>query len=222
MIKLPKAVIFDMDGTLVDSISYHKKAWLSFLQSHEINLDEQIFDAQNHGTIEEMMFRFFGPNLTNSQLIKFSEEKEDTYRQLFRPEIRELQGLTVFLKSIFLQKVKIGLATMGDQNNIDFTLDSLVIRGYFHSTTGGHEVRKGKPDPEIYELALTKIGVKAKDCLAFEDSLGGVKAAISAGIDVIGITTSHSRGELLGFGCIETIDNFENFRFGFEDLDPVS
>jgi beta-phosphoglucomutase-like phosphatase (HAD superfamily) len=204
----PKAVIFDMDGTLVDSIPYHKKAWLAFLRNHEIHLDEESFHAQNHGTIEEMMFRFFGPTLINTLLIDFSEEKERTFREMYRPQIKEVDGLTDYLESIFLQKVRIGLATMGDQNNIDFTLDSLGIRRFFHSTTGGHEVGKGKPDPEIYELALTKVGMKAKDCLAFEDSIGGVKSAISTGIEVIGITTTHTREELLDFGCIQAVESF--------------
>ncbi len=211
---LPKAVIFDLDGTLVDNIPYHKDAWLAFLRDHEIYLDEESFPAQNHGMIEEMMFRFFGPNLTNSQLLQFSEEKERIYRELYRPHIVEVEGLTNFLESIFLRKVRIGLATMGDQNNIDFTLDSLGIRRFFHSTTGGHEVRKGKPDPEIYELALTKIGMKSSDCLAFEDSIGGVRSAISAGIRVVGITTTHSREELLDFGCEFTIDGFGELLFG--------
>lgn len=203
-----------MDGTLVDSIPFHKKAWLSFLRNHKINLDDESFQAQNHGTIEEMMFRFFGPSLSNNQLMTFSEEKERTFREMYRPEIKQVDGLTDYLESIFLQKVRIGLATMGDQNNIDFTLDSLKIRRFFHSTTGGHEIRKGKPDPEIYELALTKIGVKAKDCLAFEDSIGGVKSATSAGIEVVGIATTHTREELLDFGCIQAVDNFERLLIG--------
>lgn len=208
MVPLPKAVIFDMDGTLVDSIPYHKIAWLRFLRNHGIHLDEQSFHAQNHGTIEEMMFRFFGLSLTHSQLVKFSEEKERTYRELYLPQIKEVEGLTNFLESIFLREVRIGLATMGDQNNVDFTLDSLGIRRFFHSTKGGHEVKKGKPDPEIYELALSKIGMKAYDCLAFEDSIGGVRSAISAGISVIGITTTHTREELLDFGCVRAVDSF--------------
>ncbi len=212
---IPKAVIFDMDGTLVDSIPYHREVWLTFLRNHGIQLDEESFHAQNHGTIEEMMFRFFGSSLTKSQLLQFSEVKEQTYREMYSTQIKEVEGLTNFLESIFLRKVRIGLATMGDQNNIDFTLDSLGIRRFFHSTTGGHEVTKGKPDPEIYELALTKIGMKASDCLAFEDSIGGVRSAISAGIRVVGITTTHTREELLDFGCARTIDGFGERLVGF-------
>ncbi len=214
MIALPKAVIFDMDGTLVDSIPFHKVAWIRFLRNHGIYLNEESFQAQNHGTIEEMMFRFFGSDLTKSQLHEYSEEKERTYRELYRPQIKEVEGLTSFLESIFLQKVRIGLATMGDQHNIDFTIDSLGIRRFFHSTTGGHEVRKGKPEPEIYELSLRKMETKASDCMAIEDSIGGVQSAISAGIKVIGITTTHSREELLDFGCIRTIDKFDELLNG--------
>lgn len=210
-----KAVIFDMDGTLVDSIPFHKEAWLRFLRNHEIYLDEKSFHAENHGTIEEMMFRFFGSGLSKSQLFQFSEEKERIYRELYSPQIKEVGGLTNFLESIFLQKIRIGLATMGNQSNIDLTLDSLGARRFFHSTTGGHEVKKGKPDPEIYELALHKVGIKASECLAFEDSIGGVRSAISAGIKVIGITTTHTREELLDYGCAGAIDSFSEPLPGF-------
>ena len=210
-----KAVIFDMDGTLVDSIPFHKEAWLRFLRNHEIYSDAESFHAENHGTIEEMMFRFFGSGLSKSQLFQFSEEKERIYREIYRPRIKEVEGLTNFLESIFLRKVRIGLATMGDQSNIDFTLDSLGVRRFFHSTTGGHEVKKGKPDPEIYELALRKVGMKASDCLAFEDSIGGVRSAISAGIKVFGITSTHTREELLDYGCARALDSFSDLLTGF-------
>ncbi len=210
-----KAVIFDMDGTLVDSIPFHKEAWLRFLRNHEIHSDAESFHAENHGTIEEMMFRFFGSGLSKSQLFQFSEEKELIYRELYRSQIKEVGGLTNFLELIFLQKIRIGLATMGDQSNIDFTLDSLRVRRFFHSTTGGHEVKKGKPDPEIYKLALRKVGMKASDCLAFEDSIGGVRSAISAGIKVFGITSTHTREELLDYGCARALDSFSDLLTGF-------
>ncbi len=100
------------------------------------------------------------------------------------------------------------LGTMGDMPNIDFILDELGIRPFFYSITGGHEIARGKPDPEIFELVLKKLNLTNKDCLVIEDSLSGIKSALNAGIKVIGITTSHSEEELKRNGCFYTISDF--------------
>jgi beta-phosphoglucomutase-like phosphatase (HAD superfamily) len=101
------------------------------------------------------------------------------------------------------------LATMGDPPNIDFTLDSLGIRSYFSFTTGGHEVAKGKPDPEIFLLSMQKGGLKPEECLVIEDSQGGIMAAKRAGIQVVGISTSESKETLVSLGCDGAVADFE-------------
>jgi HAD superfamily hydrolase (TIGR01509 family) len=206
---LPKAIIFDMDGTLVDNIPFHRDAWLAFLKKHGIHLNASQFHAQNHGTIDEMMQRFFPQIQDPYQLYELGQEKERTYREIYLPHIQEVNGLTTFLQAIKAKGIKAQLATMGDQPNIDFTLDSLGIRSYFSFTTGGHEVIKGKPDPEIFLLSMQKAGLKPEECLVIEDSQGGILAAKRAGIRVVGISTSESKETLVSLGCDGVVADFE-------------
>lgn len=205
-----KAVIFDMDGTLVNNIPYHEKSWISFLNLNGINISPEIFSPQNHGTIDEMITRFFGNELSAEDLKSLGQNKEQTYRDLYKNDLKEISGLTGFLKDLKQKNIKIGLATMGDLPNIDFILDGLNIKNCFDEITGGHEVSKGKPDSEIFLKSLEKLNLKPEECLVFEDSLGGIQSALNAFVKVIGITTSHSEKELLDFGCVKAIDDFEN------------
>lgn len=204
-----KAVFFDMDGTLVDSIPFHQEAWLSFLGNHGIHLRPEDFHAQNHGTIHEMIRRFFPHVDSREKRIELGEEKEITFRRIFRPHLKEISGLTPFLEHLKKEKISIHLSTMGDQNNIDFTLDGLGIRHFFDTVTGGHEVLKGKPDPEIFLKSLEKSGVKGENALVFEDSGGGIRSAKAAGLKVIGIATTHTKKELLELGCESSFSDFK-------------
>ena len=101
-----------------------------------------------------------------------------------------------------------GLATMGDQDNIDFIFESLQLHSYFNSTTGGHEVSKGKPHPDIFLTAARKLGITPKDCLVFEDTHSGIESAKAAGMEVVGVSTMFDKKTLLNFGAVEVIQTY--------------
>ncbi|MDF2157308.1 HAD family phosphatase [Algoriphagus sp. CAU 1675] len=212
-----KALIFDMDGTLVDNIPYHLEAWLHFLSDHGIHLLPEEFHAQNHGTIDEMIARFFPHVMSEEKIIELGTEKEDIYRRIYKPHLKEVKGLSGFLETMKSKKLSLHLATMGDEVNINFTLEGLGILELFDSITGGHEVKHGKPHPEIFEKALKKSHVRPEECLVFEDSGGGIRAAKAAGLTVVGITTSHTKQELMEMGCDEVISDFDEAQKLFED-----
>ncbi len=93
------------------------------------------------------------------------------------------------------------------------TLKQLEITSYFHSTTGGDQVAKGKPHPEIFLIAAKKLGVVPQDCLAFEDTASGIQAAQAAGMDVVGVGTQFSLEKLLDLDCVAGIRDFTEFKF---------
>lgn len=210
-----EAVVFDMDGTLIDSIPFHQEAWLRFLGNHGIHLLPEDFHAQNHGTLNEMIFRFFPHEKSREKRLELGEEKEVTFRTIYKSELKEIEGLTEFLNFLKSKGKSIHLATMGDQNNIDFTMDGLGILHFFDTITGGHEVLKGKPDPEIFLKSLEKSGIKPENALVFEDSGGGIRSAKAAGIRVFGIASSHTKRELLEMGCQETFSDFKEVKAWF-------
>ena len=201
-------VIFDMDGTLVDNIKFHTKAWLRFLRKYNIELSAEEFQAQNHGTIDEMILHFFGKETGAKKRYELGQEKEYTYRALYKDHIKAVNGLIPFLEFLRSQSMKIGLATMGDAPNIEFILKKLGLETYFHSIIGGHQINKGKPSPEIFLKSLEALDSKKETTIIIEDSKSGVLAARNAGIKVIGISTSYSSNELKELGCELVIDDY--------------
>ena len=212
MIQLPpaKAYIFDMDGTLTDNMHFHHEAWMKFIALKKLGIDAATFERDYHkGTLIEVMARFFPHLTTKEELREVGNEKEALYRNTYGHLLQPLKGLHPFLDALRRKNIPLGLATMGDQNNLEMTLKQLNITSYFHSTTGGDQVEKGKPHPEIFLRAAEKIGVDPQDCLAFEDTQSGIKAAQAAGMQVVGVATQFSEKKLLALGCIASIKNYD-------------
>lgn len=204
-----KALLFDVDGTLVDNMNYHKQSWIDFFALHQLDLTYDRFDAQYHkGSLIEIMRRLFPNEKDLEKLKKIGAYKEKRYRQLYAPHVKAISGLKSFLHQVTKENIPMGVATMGDQHNIDFIFETLQLHSFFHSTTGGHEVKEGKPHPEIFLTAAKKLGVTPNNCLAFEDTRSGVTAALAAGMSVVGVATMFSKRELLALGCQTAIANY--------------
>lgn len=203
-----KAVVFDMDGTLVNNMQFHKKAWFEFLLQHGISITEEEFMEKNHGIITEIVPRFFPRKLSDEEIMVLGHEKEMMYRNIYKPYIKPIDGLTDFLKALQNAGIKMALATAADQLNIDFTIDALHVRPFFSAITGSEEVSFGKPHPEVYTRTAQKLGIDPSDWVAFEDSISGVEAALAAGMRVVALTTTHTRGEFGAYALLKTIMDY--------------
>jgi beta-phosphoglucomutase family hydrolase len=207
----PKALIFDMDGTLVDNMSYHKQSWIDLFAHHQIDLDYDTFDKKYHkGSLVEIMKRIFPEIENEKELFRIGSYKEVLYRDLYRPHVKAIEGLHAFLKKHQTLGFPMGIATMGDQHNIDFIFNTIELTSFFHSTTGGHQIKNGKPHPEIFLKAAKKLQVAPKDCLVFEDTKSGIAAALAAGMQVIGISTMFDKKTLLEHGCVAAVSDYTN------------
>ncbi|MBT8257232.1 MAG: HAD family phosphatase [Bacteroidia bacterium] len=206
----PKAVIFDMDGTIVDNMEVHIETWLIFIRQHGLNMDRDSFLDRMHGNLREIISKVFEIHPDDPKVMELGQAKEQFYRDTYRGNILEIEGFTHTLRKLYDSGVQCALATMGDTPNIDLVVDELKVRPLFHTIIGGHQVSQGKPHPEIFNMALERLGQKPDDCVVIEDSISGVESARNAGIPVVGITTTHPSEVLLDVGCYYTIDNYSN------------
>jgi beta-phosphoglucomutase len=192
-----QAVLFDMDGVVVDNLPYHVDAWLLFCERNQIPLTREIFYAELNGMNSKDTFEWlYNRELTRAEIEVLEEEKEQIYRGFYRDHLKPAAGLLSFLQDLRSHGIKTALATSAGAGNIDFILDGLQIRNQFDAIIGGAEVSKGKPNPEIYIKAAALLGINPADCLVIEDSLQGIAAGQAAGMRVVGISTSHTPQEL--------------------------
>jgi beta-phosphoglucomutase family hydrolase len=190
------AVIFDLDGVIVDNMRYHKKAWEIFIRKHAPGL--KIEDVAQHfgKTNDDLMSFIFGRRMTAEEVGPWSEEKEGLYREIYAQDMAPLPGLLKLLKRLKKKGIRTVIATSAPKENADFVLDGLNIRSWFDAVVDASEVKKGKPDPEIYLKAAQKVGCLPEACVVFEDSLPGIDAGRSAGMKVIGVATTLPQDKL--------------------------
>ncbi|MBL8121541.1 HAD family phosphatase [Candidatus Saccharibacteria bacterium] len=192
-----RAVIFDMDGTMIDNMAYHKKAWRAFLKQHHMDVSDEEFRRKVSGKKNDQIFRtLFQRDLSQHELEAYADEKEALYRKLYEPEIREVEGLVRLVHQLYEHDIQTAIATTAPAKNREFGLRALGLENAFDIILGEEHVMQGKPHPEIYLKAAIKLGVDPAECLVLEDSPPGVQSAKAAGMTCVGILTSHSAEDI--------------------------
>lgn len=203
-----KAYIFDMDGTLVNNCRYHIIAWQEFSRryGHELTAREIIdwMGAPNTYYCEQI----FGRPLSTDELARLGEEKERIYRELFAPHLRLPDGLRAFLDRAHDKGIQCAVATGGPKENVDFVLDGLAIRKDFKVVIDASCYTHGKPAPDCFLVAASRLGVSAERCTVFEDAVAGIRAAKTAGMRVIAVTFTNPRTTLLAEAPDRIIDSY--------------
>ena len=190
--------IFDMDGTLIDNTPYHFKSWQALFKNHNMGeLRQQTYKTDISGVpIIETLRRLFGNEYDEAGLQQLLNEKEEYYRKIYAPYLAPINGLENFLTELKDAGIKMAIASSATVADIDFILDKIPIRQDFEAIIDGSRVSKGKPNPQIFLKAAQDLKARPEDCVVFEDSLAGIKAANAAGMKVVGITTGHSAAQL--------------------------
>ena len=190
------AFIFDIDGTIIDSMPFHARSWEVFLKRRGAPpVGEDFFRRTAGRTGIEVMRELFGP-LPDADMLAFVREKEAIYRELFAAEFREIAGFTAFARAAKSSGVRLACATAGDPDNIAFALGGLGLLEFFDATVGAHDVERGKPEPDLFLLAACRIGARPDECLVFEDAPLGIEGARRAGMRAVAITSTLSAEEL--------------------------
>jgi beta-phosphoglucomutase family hydrolase len=196
-----RAFIFDMDGTLVDNMHVHAKAFKQLLDENGIEMATDKFDKfiiETAGrTNREIMPTVFGEDVSGERIDELASRKEELYREAFLPIRRPVEGLVDFLTEAHELGIKLAVATAGGQKNMEFILDGLDLRKFFDAVTTSADVSNGKPNPEVFLVSAEKLGVEPRNCLVFEDAFGGFEAAHRAGMKSIGLTTVNTAEDIL-------------------------
>jgi beta-phosphoglucomutase len=185
------ALIFDMDGVIVDSMPVHLEAWERYLES--IGVTGSDVATRMHGRRnDEIVLDFLGETADVTSVFEHGAAKERQYREMMRERLSHhiVPGIREFLEHH--RGAPAAVASNAERANIDFVLDEAGLREYFQVIVDGSQVAAAKPAPDVYLRAAQKLGVEPRNCIVFEDSPVGVAAARSAGMRVAGILT-HSR-----------------------------
>jgi beta-phosphoglucomutase len=197
--KLPelKALIFDMDGVLIDNHAYHLAAWIEFCKRYDIIITPEEFKSKMFGgSNRNLMEKVFGRALEETELASKAHEKETIYRDMHAPDIEAIRGVKEFIAAARSAGYMTAVATAAPSENLHFTLEMTGMQELFDVKFDDSHVAHSKPDPEVYLKVASQLGLKPENCLVFEDSLTGIQAAQSAGMLVIGVATSLSPEEL--------------------------
>jgi beta-phosphoglucomutase len=180
------AVIFDMDGVLIDSHGAHRAAWRSFNEALNNPITEKDLDFVLDGRKrEEILFHFLG-ELSPQKLAEFGRLKDSFLEQQI-DEIQPLPGLRVFLQALTEEKIPLAVATSANAQRTKNMLSRLHLEDFFGVIVTGSEVTKGKPDPAVFMLAAERMGVSPAEVLVIEDAVAGVEGALQAGMRCVGI-----------------------------------
>jgi beta-phosphoglucomutase len=210
-----RAFIFDLNGTMINDMTYHTKAWQNLLNNElggNFTWDE--VKPQMYGKNPEVLVRMFGPHrFTMDEMVQLSLEKEKKYQQEFLPYLELLPGLHDFLENAYQKGIPMAIGSAAIPFNIDFVLDNLNIRHYFKAIVSADDVVLSKPHPETFLKAAQLLNVVPTDCIVFEDVPKGAEAAANAGMNTVVITTTHQPEE---FNYLQNVLHFaEDFRDDF-------
>jgi beta-phosphoglucomutase len=186
-----RALIFDMDGVIVDSNPWHRVSWTEYMRRHGIEMTEAMQQRMYGKRNDEIVRDFFGPHLSHSEVFAHGAAKEALYREMIEPHMEEslVPGIREFL--VRLRTPDVAVATNAEAANVDFVLDHAGLRPFFRLIVNGHQVNNPKPHPEIYLRVANGLQVPPGDCIVFEDSYTGVASGLAAGMRVIGVGTTH-------------------------------
>ena len=202
-----------MDGTMVDNMMVHHRAWQIKLKELGLDLNLEEVRQTIHGKNDEILLRLFGDTYTQAEREQLAWEKEAAYRMVFKDSLQLISGLHAFLDLCREQGILLAIGSAAPPENVDFVLDELNIRHYFGSVVHAGLVQKGKPDPQVFSMAAAELGVAIEDCLVFEDSPVGVHTALNAGCKAVVVTTTHTPEEFAQYpNVLMFINHFEDAR----------
>ena len=219
------ALIFDMDGTMVDSMPWHAKAWIEFARRRGLALDVPDLMRRTTGrNAFECACVLMGREVSLEESAQITDEKESIYRELFGAAFAEVAGFGAFAAQAAARGLKIAVGTAGDRHNIAFVMSRLAMNPLPLAIVGGDEGLPGKPEPAIFLEAARRIGVEPENCIVFEDAPFGIEAARRGGMRAVAVCTTHTPAELAGPHVLAAVRDYNELALSnfLETLDVAT
>jgi len=210
---IPKALLFDLNGTMIDDMEYHNKAWFTILNDDlNANITYSEVKEQMYGKNDELLQRVFGKDyFSQQQMDDISIKKEKIYQRDYLPSLQLIPGLQTVLDRARNLGILMAIGSAAIPFNIDFVLDGLDIRPYFKAIVSANDVETSKPNPETFLKGAEILGIKPTDCLVLEDAPKGVEAALNAGMPCIVLSTAHAEEEFRKYpNVLKVVDNYDD------------
>jgi len=205
-----RALIFDMDGTMVDSMPAHARSWEVFTQRHGLAIPvEEVLARTTGRTGVECIRVLMGDDVPEDEALRLIGEKEAIYRAFFDGEFREVAGVREFARRAAARGLRIAVATAGDRHNIAFALERLRLARAPDAIVRGDEGIAGKPAPDLFLEAARRVDTPPAECIVFEDAPFGIEAARRAGMRAVAVCTTHDARELAGPHVIARVRDYQ-------------
>jgi len=184
-----RAVLWDMDGTLIDSEEFHWISWRNTMASEGIPITREQFLSSFGQRNDSILSRWLGAAATPERIARIADAKEELYRHLVRRDgICPLPGVANWLHRIYQEGWLQAIASAAPRANIKVVLEALSATHLFQGIVSAEDVHRGKPDPEVYLTAAARVGASPDRCIVVEDAVAGVEGARRAGMRSIGVS----------------------------------
>jgi beta-phosphoglucomutase len=187
------AVIFDMDGVLIDSYAAHFESWRILAAENDVEYSQAEFVAGFGRTSPEVLAEQWPgkeANLTAERIHELAERKEVIFRELIERDFPAMDGAFNLLSALHAADISLAVGSSGPADNVQMVIEKLGAVEFFSTAVTGSDVDRGKPDPQVFQLAAERLGVSPNRCVVVEDAPVGIAAARAAGMKCIGIAST--------------------------------
>ena len=200
-----RAVLWDMDGTLIDSEEFHWISWRDTMANEGMPITHEQFLSSFGQRNDSIIPHWLGPASTPERIERISIAKEELYRDLIRKHgMAPLPGVATWVRRLHEQGWLQAIASAAPRPNIDVVLEALSAGHYFQGIVSAEDVHRGKPDPEVYLIAASRVGASPGRSIVVEDAAAGVEGARRAGMRSIGV--SHNGKHLPADIVVQSLD----------------
>jgi beta-phosphoglucomutase len=190
------AVIFDVDGVLVDSYQAHYKSWLQMFAEHDVSFTEQDFRGTFGRTSRDIIAALYGEVLSEAEMELWDDRKESLYRDIIRESFPAIDGAGELLDALHAAGFLLGVGSSGPPENIALTLECIGRANLFDAVVTRIDVTRGKPDPQVFQIAGERLDAEPGQCVVVEDAPAGIEAANRAGMASVALIGTATRAEL--------------------------